>query len=95
MAATANVEAAPEGAPRGTAVYLWVEVARGEVDGAVEKVREAGGVVTMEAADVAFGEYKCRIAKCLDPYGVAWTFALPAHSADAPAVKKPVDGQAA
>jgi PhnB protein len=75
LVATENVSAAAEGAVKGAGVYLYVCVGKRQVDGLVERVREAGGVVTMPARDIDIGGYECRVGKIVDPYGVAWSFA--------------------
>jgi PhnB protein len=69
-----NVHAAKEAATtHASAVYIYVTLtAPGSCDEATERMREAGATVTMEPRTVFWGP---RLAKCIDPYGVAWDFA--------------------
>lgn len=60
---TSNVEAVKEGATRAGGLYLYVTVGAGEVDGVVEKMREAGAVVTMDCKDMMYG---ARVGKVLE-----------------------------
>jgi uncharacterized glyoxalase superfamily protein PhnB len=73
LAKHSNVHAAKEGATHASSMYLYISLCkRGACDEAIERMREAGATVTMEPREVFWGP---RLAKCIDPYGVAWDFA--------------------
>jgi hypothetical protein len=70
--ATANVQAPAEDATKASGIYLYISLeGDATVEGALEKMKEAGAVVTMPPKDLHYG---ARVGKIIDPHGVAWTF---------------------
>lgn len=95
MDAVNNVEALEEGATKARGSYLYVNVeGKGSCNDAVERMREAGATVTMAPKDMFYGS---RVGKCLDPYGIAWSFSedVDAAAAAKASEKGNVDSQTA
>jgi PhnB protein len=68
-----NVRAPSGDATHASGMYAHLcLMGKGSCDRETERMRDAGGTITMEPTDTCYG---ARLAKCYDPFGIAWDLA--------------------